>query len=249
MHPGDLAGQSVVVTGAAGELGSTIARRLLHQGAVVVCVDRDAEALDKLEATFVDCSTAHYICTDVSSPEGVGRTESYVERLGRPVAAWINNAGIVRRHAAEDLPVEVWREIFEVNVTSALLGSQAAFRLMKPRGHGAIVNLSSIMGRRTKENRTAYGTSKAAIEHLTRYLALEFGPHGVRVNAVAPGLVESEMASWANDESLRDEVLAQIPLRRFAQKDDVADAVEMLVSRNSSYITGHVLNVDGGWLS
>jgi 3-oxoacyl-[acyl-carrier protein] reductase len=243
----DLVGTTAVVSGAAGELGSAIARRLLHQGAHVVAVDRDTESLQVFATGVAQCPGAHCVEGDVSTADGITAVEQAVLAIGRPLSAWVNNAGIVRRHAAEDLPLAEWHEVMGVNLTSVLLGSQAAFRLMKAQGRGSIINLSSIMGHRTKASRAAYGTSKAGVEHLTRYLALEFGPHGVRVNAVAPGLVESAMTSWASDGPVRDEVLSQIPLRRLARRDEIADVVELLVMDKTSYVTGHVLHVDGGW--
>jgi 3-oxoacyl-[acyl-carrier protein] reductase len=247
MSSTDLAGTTAVVTGAAGELGGTIARRLLHQGVHVVAVDRDADSLRTFAVSVASCPTAHCVEADVSTVDGVTAVERTVLEIGHPLSAWVNNAGIVRRHAVEDLSLDEWHEVLDVNLTSALIGSQAAFRLMKARRQGSIVNLSSIMGHRTKVARGAYGTSKAGVEHLTRYLALEFGPHGVRVNAVAPGLVESAMSSWATDASVRDEVLSQIPLRRYARRDEIADVVELLITDKTSYVTGHVLHVDGGW--
>ena len=239
-------GTTAVVTGAAGELGGAICRRLLHRGLRVVAVDRDQEALDTFAAELATCPTAYFVVADVSAPDGVEAVAELATALGEDVSVWVNNAGIVRRHAAAELPLEVWNQVFAANLTSALIGSQTAFRLMKPVGRGSIVNLSSIMGHRTKQGRAAYGTSKAGVEHLTRYLAREFGPHGVRVNAVAPGLVDSAMTSWASAAEARDEVLSQIPLRRLATREEIADVVELLATERTSYVTGHVLHVDGG---
>lgn len=241
-----LAGSTAVVTGAAGGLGLVIAQLLLDHGMRVVLTDLDKIGLDNAVTALKDRGQVVGVVADVASDEGIESVKAAARDSDARTAVWINNAGIVSRTAAEDLTSAEWDRVMAVNLRSVFLGSQAAHSLM-PDG-GSIVNMSSIMGTRTYDLRAAYGTSKAAVTHLTRSLAHSWGPYGIRVNAVAPGFISTKMSAWLEeDPTAQKKVYATIPMRRMGTPDEVAQTVLFLSSSVSSYITGQVIHVDGGW--
>ena len=160
---------------------------------------------------------------------------------------WVNNAGVFPRADVFSVTPEHWDATQAVNVKGVFLGAQAAAEQMSKTGSGTIVNMASIAGYKARPTRVAYCASKAAVEHLTHCLALELGPLGIRVNAIAPGFIETPMLDWLQDEpETKSRALKTIPLRRFGNPDDVVGLVLFLVSDAARYITGHTLAVDGG---
>lgn len=242
------AGTAGVVTGAAGGLGQAIVLALVSQGVTVIAADRDEEGLQRLKHIVGDKGTLVPVAADISLNDGPARLESAAKSTGLPTSLWVNNAGIVIREPAETLTTEQWEAIAAVNVRSVLLGSQAAYRLMKPRGTGSIINLSSVTATKVIPLRAAYGTSKASVEALTRYLAAEWGPTGIRVNAVAPGFILTPISHLNNaDEAELRKTLETVPLRRLGVPDDIAGITLALASPLFGYVTGQVLRADGGW--
>lgn len=169
-------------------------------------------------------------------------------RWGR-LDAVVNNAGIQRHGALETLPVENWNAVIDINLHGTFHGLQAAARTMLPQGFGAIVNLASVAANRGAPGRAAYAASKAAIVSLTKTAAVEWSERGVRVNAVAPGYVETDLVAAAVAEGRIDlsPVIARTPARRLAKPEEIAKAIYFLCSDEASYVTGHVLQVDGGF--
>jgi len=233
-----------VVTGAGRGIGLAVARRLRDSGWTVVGADIDpgeAAAEPGIELRLLD----------VSDPDAVRETFAAIAADHGGIDLLVNNAGITRRAAIEDLSWEDWSQVIDVDVHGVFLCLQAAGKVMLANHGGAIVNIASIAADRGQEGRAAYTTAKAAVVGLTRSAAVEWATRGVRVNAIGPGyvstgLLESGIASGQLD---GDEILARIPMDRFGCPEDIADAVEFLASPQAGYITGQVLYVDGGFLA
>ncbi|WP_171962130.1 SDR family NAD(P)-dependent oxidoreductase [Bordetella trematum] len=230
----DLSGKVAVVTGAAGGIGARIVQTLRAAGATVVPTDiqpqpgqDDFTTLDVGEVAQIDALAA-----------------TVAQRHGR-LDIWVSNAGMLARSPALELTPQAWDRSLNVNLRSAVFGARAAARHMAPGG--AIVNLSSYAGLKARPNCVDYAAAKAGVHHATKCLALEFGERGVRVNAIAPGYIDTVMSSWMHaDAALRDQYLAKIPLGRLGEPQEVANGVLYLVSPLSSYVTGHTLVIDGG---
>ena len=169
-----------------------------------------------------------------------------MQRFGR-VDALVNNAGIAVFKPILDTTFAEWRTVLATNLDGAFLCTQAFGALMVQRGSGAVVNIASISGLRASTLRVAYGTSKAALIHLTRQYAVELGSVGVRVNVIAPGPVETEMAKLVHTAAIRADYYDTIPLGRYGSTEEMANTVGFLCSDNASYINGQVIAVDGGF--
>ena len=187
---------------------------------------------------------------DVASKADVdGMLADTVGQFGR-IDALVNNAAVAIKGDLMDIDEEVWDEVININLKGCYLCCKAAGRVMVEQRLGSIVNIASTVGFRAKTDRTAYSVSKAGVLMLTRVLARELGPHNVRVNAVAPGTVRTRLNEpWLADEEATKAVLANIPLGRVAEPEDVAGAVLFLASDSARWITGSTIVVDGGFLA
>jgi NAD(P)-dependent dehydrogenase (short-subunit alcohol dehydrogenase family) len=237
-------GGAVVITGAARGLGAAIATRFAADGYTVIGVDRDGGQLKELVA---ELPGAQAVVGDVTD-EAV--MEAACERgAADGLRALVANAGIARPGRSVDYPLEAWNQLLAVDLTAAFLGARSACRRM-PEG-GSIVMISSVNGHLGFGGRAAYCAAKAGVQGLVRSLAVEWAPLGVRVNAVSPGTIATEMQAkfLATGYASAELFLSRIPMGRFGQPHEIADAVHFLCSPRSSYITGVVLPVDGGWLA
>jgi len=235
-----------LVTGAAQGMGLTTSRRAAAAGYRVAMVDRLADKL-QAAAQSIEGATAYVVdLLDASALEPlVGRVE---EECG-PVTALVNNAGIVKTQLLLEVSVDDWETIFGVNARACFVLMQAVGRRMIGRGGGAIVNMASVAGRSGRPQQAVYGASKAAVLHLTKSVAMALGPQGVRVNAVCPGVIATEMTEqiW-RDRRPEDvqQILRSIPLRRVASPEEVSAVVVWLLGDEASYINGQAINVCGG---
>ncbi|WP_219469175.1 SDR family NAD(P)-dependent oxidoreductase [Nonomuraea rhizosphaerae] len=247
----DLAGRRAVVTGAARGLGRAAALALARHGAELVAVDiLEDELRSTVEELTRDGATACAAPADVRSGEDVRRLTETVAGLGG-TDILVNSAGIVRRAVATEATVEDLDQLWEVNVRGLYQVTQAVLPQLVDKRAGKIINVGSLGSVLGLEHRAAYAATKGAVRQYTQSLAVDLGRHGICVNAIAPGYVETHMtADWLNsDGARRRRMLERIPAGRFGRTVDVEGAFVFLASPASDYITGQVIVVDGGWSS
>jgi meso-butanediol dehydrogenase / (S,S)-butanediol dehydrogenase / diacetyl reductase len=240
------------ITGAARGIGLGVARWFLAHGHAVALIDIDAETLARTERelTEEDGSADRILGVhcDVSKPEQVSKAVAMVDqRFGR-IDALVNNAGVAVFKPILQTSYEEFRHVLGTNLDGAFLCTQAVAPIMlREKRGGAVVNIASISGLRASTLRVAYGTSKGALIHLTKQQAIELGNAGIRVNAIAPGPVDTEMAKLVHSVAIRADYHDVIPLNRYGTVEEVANAVGFLCSAQAAYINGQVLAVDGGF--
>ncbi|HEY1392824.1 MAG TPA: SDR family oxidoreductase [Methylibium sp.] len=236
-----------VVTGGARGIGLAVARWFLAHEHRVALLDIDADTLGRTEAALDDPQRVLALHCDVSQPGQVQAAVAAVaQRYGR-IDALVNNAGVAVFKPIADTSYEEWRHVLGTNLDGAFLCTQACAPLMRAGGGGSIVNIASISGLRASTLRVAYGTSKAALIHLTKQQAVELGNVGIRVNVIAPGPVDTEMAKLVHSVAIRSDYYDAIPLNRYGTPEEIAEAVGFLCSPAASYVNGQLLAVDGGF--
>jgi NAD(P)-dependent dehydrogenase (short-subunit alcohol dehydrogenase family) len=239
--------KTALVTGAAAGIGLATAKRFLADGWQVGLLDIDGAALDATIASLGNPVATLGLQGDVSDPEGVSAAlQALAKRFAR-LDALVNNAGTAVFKPLLETTHAEWTRVIAVNLTGPFLCTQAAVPLMRQNGGGSIVNITSISGLRASTLRVAYGTSKAGLAHLTKQQAVELASLGIRVNAVAPGPVDTAMAKVVHSAAIRADYHDAIPLNRYGHEEEIADAVFFLCSERASYITGQTLAVDGGF--
>jgi len=242
-----LDGKVVVVTGASSGLGAQLARTLAARGALPVLAARRAERLEALREELGNADTVACDVGDEADRERLVAT--VIERHGR-IDALVNNAGIGATAPALRTPADVFADVLGLNLVAPYALARLAAGHMREAGGGAIVNVASVMGLRTigEIPDAAYVASKAGLIGLTRELASQWARYGIRVNAVAPGFFASEMTAdlGADADGFPDWLTAQIPLARGGRSGELDEAICFLLGAGSSYVTGHVLSVDGG---
>jgi len=235
-----------LVTGAARGIGLATARRFLDDNWRVALLDIDSDTLGHTHAALPAGETIA-ICADVADAAGVSAAVARVAKEFGRLDALVNNAGIAIFKPILDVTYEDWSRVLAVNLTGPFLCVQAAAPLMRDSGGGAIVNITSISGLRASTLRAAYGTSKAGLAHLTQQQAIELASLGIRVNAVAPGPVDTAMAKAVHTPEIRAAYHDAIPLNRYGLEQELAEAIFFLCSDRASYITGQTIAVDGGF--
>jgi 3-oxoacyl-[acyl-carrier protein] reductase len=240
----DLRGQVALVTGGSRGIGAAVCAELGRAGAeVVVNYTSNADAAEEVRAAIGD--GAHAVKGDISTMGGATALVEHVESGIGPIAILVNNAGITRDNLIMKLTDEDWRDVIDTNLGGAFFTCRAVARPMLKRRAGSIVNMSSVVGVHGNAGQTNYAASKAGLIGLTKSLAKELGGRGIRVNAIAPGYISTELTD-ALPEPAREAILKSTPLGRLGTTDDVARAVRFLVSDAAAFVTGHVLAVDGG---
>jgi len=247
-------GKVAVVTGGANGIGATISAALAAHGAIVCVADKDIAAAEGL-VPRLGADRARAYPLDVSNAEEVSAVFRWIVGTWGRLDILVNNAGCWTTTAFAEVPEAEWDAILDTNLKGTFLCAQAAFAIMKERREGAIVNLSSSAARSGGllapgwwNSYAHYAASKAAIESLTRSVALEGGPYGIRVNAVAPGPIVTETMEQQYSIEARRRLEQVIPLGRLGRPEDIANAILLLASPHASYVTGKTLDVNGGLL-
>jgi len=244
----DLSGKVALVTGASSGLGVHFARTLAGAGASVAIAARRADRLASLQAELQSAGNkAVAVELDVQASDRITAAFAEVEKALGPIDIVVNNAGISIVKPALEMPVEDWDAVVNTNLRGAWLVSQAAGKgWLKSKRPGVIVNIASILGLRTIGQVAPYNASKAGLIHLTRALAMEWARHDVRVNAICPGYIETEMNSdfWKTPGGQR--LIDRIPQRRIGKPEHLDGALLLLSSEAGSFMTGSILTVDGG---
>ena len=245
-NPFDLSGRTALVTGASRGIGAATAMALDRAGARVALSARSVEALEPVADGLRHDPVI--LGVDLSDPDGPAELAAVAtDALDGGVDVLVNNAGVGARPALADVDAALIDRLHAVNVRAPLLLVRALAPGMSERGRGSIISLSSVSGVRGTPRRNAYAATKGALDAMTRSLAAELGPHGIRVNSVAPGAVDTDM--WAHNKTIPGvigAIEAITPLGRFAQPGDIADVIVFLASDAARFVTGQLISADGG---
>lgn len=248
----DLRGQRALVTGAFGGLGAHFARVLMQAGVHVVLAGRRLEAGQAIAAQLSaeTGAKAHAVFMDVTQPDLVTAAFAAAgEWLGGPPQIVVNNAGVAHTSPALDVQPEQWNQVIATNLSGCFFVAQAAARALVAAGYpGSIINIASVLGLRVAQQVPAYATAKAGLVQLTLALALEWARHGIRVNAIAPGYIETELNQDFFEGTAGQSLIKRIPQRRLGKADELSAPMLLLASSASSLMTGSILAVDGGHL-
>ena len=217
--------KTALITGSSRGIGKSIKESLSKDGIAIINPSRDI--------------------LDLSSPKSI---DEFLSQLTTHIDIVINNAGILKVGQHDEISTDDFHEVFQVNVVAPFKLISGLVEGMKHQKFGRIVNISSIWGQKSKEGRTLYSSSKAALDALTRSLAIEFAAYNILINSVAPGYIETDMLKQYNTEKELLKIKDTIPMKRFGKKIEIAELVKFLCSENNSYITGQILTIDGGYV-
>lgn len=241
-----LKGKVAIVTGASRGIGRVTAALMARMGAIVVCnyIGSEEEAMETLRLVE-EKGTGMLVKADVSNPEEVDAMVKLVHETYGKIDIVVNNAGITRDGLLMRMKDEDWDSVINVNLKSVYLVTKAVSRIMMKQRDGRIINVSSVVGVTGNVGQTNYSASKAGVIGFTKSCAKEFASRGIRVNAIAPGFIKTDMTKVL-PEAVKEDTLRQIPMGRMAEPDEVASVIAFLASDKASYITGQVIHVDGG---
>jgi NAD(P)-dependent dehydrogenase (short-subunit alcohol dehydrogenase family) len=244
-----LSGRVCVVTGGGGGIGRAVAENLARAGAKVAAIDLDERGLDATRAKLRELGPGHIVAScDTSSADSVATAAEAVEKALGPCSVLVNTAAVLRPGGLENLSLAEWNGVLSVNLTGYFLCAQAFGAQMRKLGRGSLVHVASIAGSHAQAQSGAYSVSKAGVIMLSRQLASEWGPQGIRSNVVSPGMVITPMSqSFYDTPGVTERRTAVVPSRRIGMPQDIADAILYLASDRSSYVNGDEITVDGGY--
>ena len=239
----------VLVTGGSKGIGKTIAEAYAKEGCIVVINDILEEDLKQAVQEFKDNGyRACGYCFDITNQEAVLANIDKIEEEVGPISVLVNNAGLQRRYPLEEFPLAEWKRVLDVDLTGAFIVGQAAANKMIPRKCGRIVNITSINAELVREKISAYCAAKGGLKNLTKSMATEWGQYGIGVNAIGPGYVITDITRvLAEDPQFDAWVKSEVPLRRWGQKEDIANVAVFLGSQAAAYVSGQTIYVEGGW--
>ena len=248
----DLSGRLALVTGAGRGLGKAMALALAEHGCDVALVARSEDQLKKTAKAITKLGRNACFCPfDLADVKGIPKLLDGIRKEAGTADILVNNAGITRRGAATDLPMADWDAVMAVNVRGLFaLSREVAKRLIRAGRRGKIINIASLMSQVSRPGTSAYTASKGAVAQLTKALAVEWAPHGINVNAIAPGYFKTELTEpLYTDRKFDRWVRDKTPMGRWGEPEDLAGLAVFLASPASDFITGQVIYADGGWLS
>lgn len=241
-----LKGKKALVTGASKGIGKAVAEAFLREGADVYAVSRTEGELEKLQAVAAEFGTqVVFKAADVSDEAAITAMVKEIIKESGGIDIVVNNAGITRDGLIARMPADAWDEVMKVNLASAFYVCKAVSMHLLSRRGGSVINMSSVVGLHGNPGQTNYAASKAGLIGLTKSLAQELAPRGVRVNAICPGFIGTEMTDKLNEEQ-KQALFARIPLARMGKPEEIAGAAVWLASDFSTYVTGQAISVDGG---
>jgi len=241
-----MSGKVAIITGGGSGIGKAIAQAFVREGAKVVIAGRDSKRLDRAATEIgADCLA---VSADVSNVANVENLVSATINRFKKINILVNNAAVLLPGTAESISEESFDQTFAINVKGLWLLSRAVLPYMRAAGGGSIVNIASVLSMVGARNRVAYSASKGAVMAMTKAMALDHAAENIRVNCIAPGIVETEMvARFSTDENARKQRVAMHPMGRFGQPQEVASAAVFLASDESGWTTGSVVTIDGGY--
>jgi NAD(P)-dependent dehydrogenase (short-subunit alcohol dehydrogenase family) len=244
-----LSGRVCVVTGGGGGIGRAVAVSFAQAGARVAAIDRDERGLEVTRAELGKLGPDHVVTgCDTSSVESVTSASETIEKSLGPCNVLVNTAAVLRPGALDTLSLAEWNAVLSVNLTGYFLCAQVFGRQMRNLGRGSLVHVASIAGSHAQGQSGAYSVSKAGVIMLSRQLANEWGPHGIRSNVVSPGMVITPMSqAFYDTPGVTERRSAVVPMRRVGMPQDMADAILFLASDRASYVNGDEIMVDGGY--
>ena len=245
-----LSGRVSVVTGGGGGIGRAVAVNLAQAGARVAAIDRDERGLEVTRAALRELGDGHVVVRcDTTGAESVHAASETIEKSLGPCSVLVNTAAVLRPGGLDTLPLEEWNAVLAVNLTGYFLCAQAFGRQMRVLGRSSLIHIASIAASHAQGKSGAYSVSKAGVVMLSRQLASEWGPMGIRSNVVSPGMVITPMSqAFYDTPGVTERRAAVTPARRVGMPQDIAEAVLFLASDRSSFVTGDEITVDGGYV-
>ncbi|MGI9504902.1 MAG: SDR family NAD(P)-dependent oxidoreductase [Geminicoccaceae bacterium] len=241
-------GKVVLITGGGSGIGRTTAERFAYEGARVVIADLNGDAAKESVGAITKAGgEAHAVQVDVSEETSVRRMTAATKKAVGPPSILVHCAGIGTTLPLLETDLETWNKTIAVNLTGSFLITKAVLPDMVSAGFGRIVLIGSINTRKALKHRNAYATSKAGVASLAQLIAVEFAEHGVTANCILPGPVDTALTKRMHNQTIRDAYHARLPIKRYGKPEEIAAAAAFLASDEAAYITGHLLDVDGGF--